>query len=168
IDMPGLNGLELAETIAAPTQFVFVTAHAAFALQAFELHACDYLLKPYDQARLNDVVAQIRERQGAVPRRLALDDGARILMLEESAIDWIGAAGNYVEVHGGGKTVLARTTMEAMAAQLPDFLRINRSALVRRGAIAELRKRPHGEFLVTLGDGTALMWTRRFRGPLVP
>ncbi len=165
IDMPGLNGLEVARATPKPTQIVFVTAHAEHALQAFELHACDYLLKPYDQARLNDVIAHARERVAATPQRLEVDLGNRRVFIPLDALDWAQAARNYVEIHTEGKTLLTRTTLDAFAARLSaeTFFRINRSVLVRQSAIAETRTRGHGEACIRLVDGSEHVWTRRYR-----
>lgn len=165
IDMPGLNGLEVARATPPPTQIVFVTAHAQHALQAFELHACDYLLKPYDQARLQDVIAHARERVAATPQRLDIDSGNRRVFIALDALDWAQAARNYVEIHTEGKTLLTRSTLDAFAARLSpgSFIRINRSVLVRQSAIAETRTAGHGECRVKLLDGSEHVWTRRYR-----
>ncbi|HET9785413.1 MAG TPA: LytTR family DNA-binding domain-containing protein [Terriglobales bacterium] len=180
VQMPAPNGLELAALIRQlpqPPLVVFVTAHDAFALRAFELHACDYLLKPYDQRRLSEVLGHARARldlERPLPQRLPVEDGPRTVLLDIAELDWAAAAGNYVELHtASGRTLLTRATLESLVAQLDAaaFVRLNRSALVRRGAVVELRRRPHGECLVKLRNGKELIWTRRFRrgaGPLVP
>jgi two-component system LytT family response regulator len=179
VQMPAPNGLELAARIRElprPPLVVFVTAYDAFALRAFELHACDYLLKPYDQQRLHEALQHARDRldrERPLPKRLQVEAGARTVLLETAELEWAAAAGNYVELHtSAGRTLLTRATLESVADQLDpgDFLRLNRSALVRIGAVVELRRRPHGECLVKLRNGTELVWTRRFRrgaGPLV-
>jgi two-component system LytT family response regulator len=179
VQMPAPNGLELAARIRElpqPPLVVFVTAYDAFALRAFELHACDYLLKPYDQRRLREALQHARarlDRERPLPQRLQVEDGTRTVLLDAAELEWAAAAGNYVELHtAAGRTLLTRATLESVAEQLdPEaFLRLNRSALVRLGAVAELRRRPHGECLVKLRNGTELVWTRRFRrgsGPLV-
>ncbi|HUX68330.1 MAG TPA: LytTR family DNA-binding domain-containing protein [Terriglobales bacterium] len=195
VQMPGMSGLEVAEQMAAaasPAPIVFVTAHDEHALRAFELHACGYLLKPYDQRRLAAVLghalAQVRQRRGLAPEllaalaelrararwpaRLLVEVGGRALLVEVAQLDRVQAARNYVELHLGGRTLLARGTLEAVAAQLDPaaFVRLSRSELVRIGAIAELRRLPHGEQRVRLRGGAELTWTRRYqqRGPLVP
>ncbi|HVA63022.1 MAG TPA: LytTR family DNA-binding domain-containing protein [Terriglobales bacterium] len=195
VQMPGMSGLEVAERLAADgssAHVVFATAHDEFALRAFELHACGYLLKPYDRRRLADVLAhalaQIRQRQGMPPEllqalaelraqaryplRLLVEVGERAVLVEVAQLDRVQAARNYVELHVGGKTLLARNTLEAVEAQLdPEaFVRLSRSELVRIGAIEELRRHGHGEYRVRLRGGAELTWTRRYkeRGPLVP
>jgi len=180
VQMPPPNGLELAalvRTLKPAPLVVFVTAHDAFALRAFELQACDYLLKPFDQRRLAEVLDHARarlDRERPLPQRLTVEDGGRTVLLDLADLEWAAAAGNYVELHtASGRTLLTRATLDSLTQQLdPEvFVRLNRSALVRVAAIAELHKRAHGECLVRLRNGLELMWTRRYRqsaGPLVP
>src|SRR6185437_8225863 len=138
---------------------------------------CDYLLKPFDQRRLAEVLDHARarlDRERPLPQRLTVEDGGRTVLLDLADLEWAAAAGNYVELHtASGRTLLTRATLDSLTQQLdPEvFVRLNRSALVRVAAIAELHKRAHGECLVRLRNGLELMWTRRYRqsaGPLVP
>lgn len=179
ISMPPPDGLEIAAALAAAPpprpQVIFLTAHADHAIQAFALDARDYLLKPYRAERLTLALERARARlpPPAWPEQILVDTGTRRVMLHCRAIVRAQAAGNYVEVHAEGKPLLTRMTLEALQAQLDPaaFVRVNRSCLVRVEAIAELRRKDHGEMLVRLRDGTEVIWTRRYRrgeSPLIP
>lgn len=115
----------------------------------------------------------LRERnrggQGASPDVLEVRDGARRRFLPLSEIDWVEAAGNYVELHRGATSVLHRTSLSGLERQLTDagFVRIHRSRLVRRGAVEEVVSKPSGDFVVRLRDGHELMGSRRYRKPLL-
>lgn len=179
IAIPAPDGLQVAASLVAlpppHPQIVFLTAHDQHAVRAFALRACDYLLKPYQAERLADMLARVRARlpPPAWPKRLVVDTGRGEVAVAAADITRIVAAGNYVEIQVAGRSLLTRATLAAIETQVDPaaFVRISRSALVRTDAIAELRRRPHGEFLVKLNDGAELVWTRRFRrvaGPLVP
>ncbi|WP_020654671.1 LytR/AlgR family response regulator transcription factor [Massilia niastensis] len=163
IHMPAESGLALARALSqlrAPPLVIFVTAYGAHAIDAFEVHALDYLLKPLDDARL----AQATERAGAMLRlrqreaygaalRDYLDGGGaprverinvrsvgRIEQVLVGDILWIASAGNYVELHLAARTVLHRMTLNRLEALLDPgaFLRVHRGAIVRRDQIARL------------------------------
>lgn len=176
INIPAPGGLEVAAHIAAlpPPRpaIVFLTAHDDHALRAFDLRAADYLLKPYTAERLAEALARVRERLPPAPARLAVDTGQGMEMVAAAAITRLQAAGNYIEVRAGGRALLTRATLDSVQAQLDPaaFVRINRSTVVAVAAVVELRRRPHGELLVRLRDGTEALWTRRFRrtGPPIP
>jgi two-component system, LytTR family, response regulator len=169
---------------------VFVTAHDAHALRAFDVHALDYLLKPIDDDRFAEAIGRVRLRatereesalgrrlaallatvgqHGQVPRRearLAIKDRGRVVLLGEDEVDWVEADGDYVRIHAGGKHLLLRETMTAMEARLDAsrFARIHRSALVNLARVRELR--PHGtrDSVVVLSDGTLLKLSRSCR-----
>jgi two-component system LytT family response regulator len=171
---------------------VFVTAYDRHALKAFEVHALDYVLKPVDPARLREALErgarQIDLQQGAsladrlegllskqspntdwesrpapVTHRLVVRDGDRLSFLEIDLIDWFESAGNYVQVHSGGRTYLLRTTMERVAHRVAGrgtFVRVRRSALVNVKAVTTLERYAKGMYVVHLRNGTRVISSR--------
>lgn len=178
VNIPPPDGVEVAARVGAGPeprpQIIFLTAHDEHAVQAFELQASDYLLKPYTGERLTRALARARARRPAAawPAQILVDIGTRHVMVACDAIVRVSAAGNYVEIHAGGAPLLTRMTLEGLQAQLDParFVRLNRSTLVNGGAVAELRRVDHGEMQVRLRDGSEVIWTRRYRGQgqLVP
>jgi two-component system, LytTR family, response regulator len=192
IQMPEMGGFEVLDALEegqAP-HLVFVTAYDQYAVKAFEVHALDYILKPFDRERF-DVSWQrakaqvLRERNGGVEQkilslledlkagtkyleRLVIKSSGRIYFLETNEIDWIQAEGNYVSVHTGKKSHLLRETISSLENQLDPkkFLRIHRSAIVRIDRIKELQPWFHGEYHVVLNDGTQLTLSRNYRDRL--
>ncbi len=188
VQMKRMNGLDVARALdpASPPRIVFVTAYDEYALEAFDVHAFDYLLKPFDRTRFARVLADIRrtmsqERRGRElevlrllaerqePRRLLVEKEERAFFLTVESIDWAEAERNHVHLHAGGEVHTVRSTIESMAERLGSarFLRINRSTLVRIDFIRELHRWSHGEYKVVLQSGATLTWTRRYvrRGP---
>ncbi|HEV8147622.1 MAG TPA: LytTR family DNA-binding domain-containing protein [Bryobacteraceae bacterium] len=182
MQMPKHDGLEVAAALTAPLpEIVFVTAHDKFALKAFEVHALDYLLKPYDAERFSKVLERIRERRRVRPgddlvqrlqtllsertaRRVLVREKDRAYFVALNEVDWIEGERNYALLHMQGKTYTVRATLESLLKQLDPntFIRVNRSAIVRTGAVQELQPWTHGEYKVRMKDGSELMWTRRF------
>lgn len=189
VQMPDLDGFEVLAALDELPLVVFVTAWDQYALRAFDVHALDYLLKPFDddrfEAALTRAVERIRRErllpQGErtlaalaeirrdLPRRLLLKDGGRLVLVDPGEIDWIGAAGVYVELHLDGRTHLMRDSLAGMAARLPvgQFQRIHRSAIVNLERIRALHPRDHGEYGVELRDGTLLKASRTHAAALV-
>jgi two-component system LytT family response regulator len=192
IQMPEMGGFEVLDALdegQAP-HLVFVTAYDQYAVRAFEVHALDYILKPFDRERFEvswqRAKAQVlRERNGGVEQkilslledlkagtkyleRLVIKSSGRIYFLETNEIDWIQAEGNYVSVHTGKKSHLLRETITSLENQLDPkkFLRIHRSAIVRIDRIKELQPWFHGEYHVVLNDGTQLTLSRNYRDRL--
>lgn len=189
VQMPECDGFDVVQQI-PPEELpavIFVTAHDRFAVRAFDVHAIDYLLKPFTGERFRTALHRARERltrradntglRGLVSdlrararylRRLSVRTADRIVVLDVAAIDWLGAADNYVHIHAGGKEYLLRETLAALEHQLdPDrFVRIHRSALVQIDRILELRPATHGDFDVLLREGTRLSLSRTCRGRL--
>jgi two-component system, LytTR family, response regulator len=192
VQMPGLDGFgvlnSLGETFIPAV--IFVTAHDEFALRAFEVHAVDYLLKPFDRERLQQALNHARtviqsKRAGQTdrdlngllaelsrlrpsPERLAVKTEGRILLLRIEDIDWIETADNYVRLHVGKAGHLHRETLTALEARLPSrlFVRISRSVMVNVDRIRELQPLFHGDYAVTLRDGTQLTLSRSQRSKL--
>jgi two-component system, LytTR family, response regulator len=191
IQMPELDGFGVLEAIRVEPMpvIVFVTAHDQFALRAFEVHAVDYLLKPFDRERfataLNHALEQVKQRgrsgitekQSAVlaelnppkpAERLAVKTGGRVFLIKVQDLDWIEAAHNYVELHVNKQTHLLRDTLNAIEARLPPdkFVRISRSVIVNIERIKELQPLFYGEYTVILANGTRLTLSRRYRDKL--
>lgn len=189
VQMPGLDGFGVLEAIGVDEMpaVVFITAYDQFALRAFEAHALDYLLKPFEAERfdkaLDRVRTQLRGRETGVVgdrlRRLVATLGSKerylermiartngkILILRVDDVDWVEAAANYVRVHIGSKQYLVRETMTNLEARLdPDkFLRIHRSVIVRKDRIKELEPLFQGDYSIILVDGTRLTSSRGYR-----
>jgi two-component system LytT family response regulator len=171
VQMPDMDGFEVLRRAQAPSTFlpVFVTAYDAFAVKAFEVNALDYLLKPVDPRRFDAMLDRVRAAVGAAPRarRLLVTDRQRAYFVEAAAVDWIESDRNYVVLHAGGAEHVVRGTLEAYVRGLDPalFVRINRSQVINRDAVKEIRPWTHGERQVVLRDGAVLTWTRRFREP---
>lgn len=189
VQMPELGGFEVLEKIPKERMphVIFVTAYDQYAVRAFEVHALDYLLKPFDrerfQAAWQRAKAQIiREKNGALDQRiialleelkagpkylerLVIKSGGRVFFLDTEDIDWIEAEGNYVSVHTGKKSHLLRETISSLEAQLDPkkFIRIHRSSIVKIDRIQELQPWFHGEYKIILHDGTQLTLSRNYR-----
>jgi two-component system LytT family response regulator len=194
IQMPELDGFGVVEALAAEVMpvVVFVTAYDRYALKAFEVHAVDYLLKPFDRERfdvaLGRAVERVRSRQGGdiqgqlaslladlrpknrAPDRLVIKSEGRVLFLRMEEIDWVEASDNYVNLHVGTESHLLRETMGSLESRLPPdrFLRISRSTMVNIERIKELQPMFHGEYTVILRNGTRLTLSRGYRDKLQP
>jgi two-component system, LytTR family, response regulator len=192
IQMPELDGFAVLEAVGAERMpaVVFVTAYDQYALRAFESHALDYLLKPYDQERFQRALqrarAQVRrERSGELDERLrsllgslgsrsgyleriVVRTGARLVFLRVDEIDWMDAEGNYIRLHVGKRSHLLRETMASMESKLDParFMRIHRSTIVNIDRIKELESLFQGEYVVILQDGTKLTSSRGYRDRL--
>lgn len=184
IQMPEMDGLEVVAAIGAERMppVIFVTAYDRYALDAFDLNAADYVLKPVDPERLHRALARAMERarqrkpreleerlarilDSARPRRLVVRSAGRIQFVDVDTIDWITAEDNYVRIHAGGKTYLMRETVTGIEQRLDpqEFLRIRRSTIVRISRIQEVRTLLNGTFEILLADGTRVTSARRFR-----
>jgi two-component system LytT family response regulator len=174
VQMPGMNGLELAAALPSgcTPAIVFITAYDEFALAAFDVRALDYVLKPIDDQRFAEAIRRARMqhdrvRASARPSRLSIRDGDSIVLLPIDDIDWIEAADYYVEIHAGERSYLMRETMQRLQEQLDDrFVRIHRSRLVNRERVVEIRNEGRGETVVVLGGGVALRVARSCRAKL--
>ena len=189
VQMPGMDGLDVTRALSAAhtPRIVFVTAHEEYAVRAFEVHAFDYLLKPVSKERFRDVLRRAREQRGqggnALSSRMrdlfdelrrARDFADRLLVHEDGRarfvpvrdIVWVEADRNYLVLHCRAGTHMLRGTLDALEKTLDpkDFVRINRSSVVRLDAIRELHPWFHGEHKVILQDDTELRWSRRYAG----
>lgn len=179
IQIPGLNGFQVIEQLspAIVPAVVFVTAFDQHAIQAFEVQALDYLLKPFDRQRfeaaLNRARQQVRlirghrTRQHEVPASstpLAVKADGRITLVPLDAILWFEAVGKYVNVHTVTGTLLYRETIRTLEAQLDGvFVRIHRSSLVNVRSIVALEPAFHGDYVVRLASGQTLPLGRKYR-----
>jgi two-component system LytT family response regulator len=181
VQMPGMDGLEVARALEPPIpRIIFATAYDQYAIDAFEVHAFGYLLKPFDETRFARVLADakrqiaserppdisllLEEIERRRPRRLLIQDKDRAFFLPAEKIDWVEAQRNYVAIHSGDRVHTSRGTVDALESKLDpaQFVRINRSNLVRIDFIRELRSWFHGEYKVVLESGATLTWTRRY------
>jgi two-component system, LytTR family, response regulator len=163
VQMPGMTGLELAAALPIECTIVFVTAYDEFALQAFDVHALDYVLKPIDEQRFAEAIRRVRKRLPR-ERRLAIRDGESIVYVPIDDIDWVEAADYYVEIHAGARSYLMRETMQRLQAQLDDrFVRIHRSRLVNRDRVREVKCPSRGDMVVVTTSGVALKVARSCR-----
>lgn len=190
VQMPERDGFEVVKAIppAKLPAILFVTAYDQYALRAFDVHAVDYLLKPFSGERFRTALARARDRiarrmqdaglttLAATLRnrpdylsRLLVRTGGRMVFVELAAVDWLEAADNYVRLHVRQREYLARETLASLEARLdPErFVRIHRSAIVQVDRIAETRPTSHGDAEVVLCDGTKLTATRTFREVLI-
>lgn len=188
VQMPGMDGFAVVRALepGPMPRIVFVTAHDQYAIQAFDVHAFGYLLKPFDEARfakvlddakkhlakdteeevaagLKRLLAEVEQRQQK-PSRLLIQQEGRAFFLAAEKIDWVESEKNYLKIYSGTQTYSIRGTLESLEGKLDPahFLRLNRSCLVRIDFIRELQSWFHGEYKVVLQSGTTLTWTRRY------
>lgn len=189
IQMPELGGFEVLESLdpAATPYVIFVTAYDQYAVRAFEVHAFDYLLKPFDRERFEAawqrVKAQIEldhtgerdrhilellEELKSGPRhleRLVIKNGGRVFFLNVQDIYCIESEGNYVRVFDNQKGYLLRETISSLEEQLDprQFRRIHRSAIVKIDRIKEMQPWFHGEYRIIMENGKQLTLSRNYR-----
>ncbi len=196
VQMPEMDGFAVLDRIAGERMpaIIFVTAYDRYAVQAFEVHALDYLLKSFDrerfQAALQRAKDQLRHsRDGLWTERLTgllqdldarqkrltrliIRSAGRIFFVRVEEIDWLEAADNYVRIHVNRESHLIRDTLQSLEGRLDPskFLRIHRSTVVNFDRIKELQPLFHGDYVVRLQDGTELTLTRNYKekltGPL--
>lgn len=190
IQMPHTTGFEVIASVGANAMppVIFVTAYDKHALQAFEVHALDYLLKPVDPERFNEAVDRVVGATNATTRDTAVVDRIQALIetfepqpkplerlmiktsdhiefVDSSDIDWIEAAGNYANLHIGDRSLLIRQTMKSLEKRLDDetFMRIHRSTIVNINRIKGVYPMFNGDHEVRLTDGTKLTLSRGYK-----
>ncbi len=194
MQMPGCDGLQVLASVPAENRpaVIFATAHERFALDAFEVQAVDYLLKPFDRERLQVAVRRAQDQlrlqrttdserksddafasveNAAAPKkneRLTVKADGRLVFLKAEEIVWVEAADNYAVLHLVSGRLMLRETMAALETRLGSvsFARVNRSAIVHLDQIKELQPALHGDYTVLLRDGTKLPLSRNLRGKL--
>lgn len=206
IEMPGLSGFDVVRRLQPETMpaIVFTTAFEQYAIDAFEVHAVDYLLKPLRADRLYTAVQRAKVRLAGfqnmaagnkasilsaidqlagssraeeffmptgheasewVSRKLLVRDTGKTHVIDPCEIDWVDAAGDYMCIHVGGETLVARTTMKKLARQLDtsSFTRIHRSTMVNVSKIREIENLGKGDCLLHLAGGVTLKASRNYR-----
>jgi two-component system LytT family response regulator len=178
IQMPGMDGFEVLRALPKESMpaIIFLTAYEQHVLRAFDVRALHYLLKPVDDLRFAAAVDRARdlvdsslkaEMAQRVMRfldhtsdryasRFTVQTGSRIQIVIAEEVEWIGAAGDYVELHVNGRSFLLRETMSSLERRLDPakFLRIHRSRIVQSRSVLELRSLDNHEFMIKLTDGS--------------
>jgi two-component system LytT family response regulator len=189
IQMPEINGFEVLQAIPAECMpaIIFVTAYNQHALKAFEVHALDYLLKPFTQDRFKSAVDRARTQlaKNSEPKqnpglvalveklrasqsylnRFMIKSSNRVVFVKAIDVDWIGSAANYALLHVGDKTHIVRETMHALESKLSPkiFQRISRSAIVNLERVKELQPMGKGQYVIILNNGSRLTMSRGIR-----
>jgi len=192
MQMPGCDGLQVLAGIPVENRpgIIFATAHEKFAVDAFDVQAIDYLLKPFDRERLQTALRRahdfirVRRQSDSAPKlvdpptttpspaqkneRLTVKADGRLVFLKPDEIIWVEAADNYVVLHLTTGRLMLRETMSAIEARLGtvSFVRVNRSAIVHYDQIREIQPAQHGDYTVVLRDGTQIPLSRSLRGQL--
>jgi two-component system LytT family response regulator len=186
IQMPGTTGIQLARMLDPSIVIIFVTAYDEFALEAFELNASDYLLKPFEDKRFFTAWERAQKKvlekiqtdyvklaelinllkygtQKNYESRLLIKEPGRIRLIDVEQINFITGAGNYVELHlFDDKVILYRETLTVLEGQLDPvlFIRIHRSSIIRLSSLQELQSNANGDYTVVLKSGDALTLSR--------
>jgi len=186
VRMPGLDAFAVIDQISAQgkqtmPRVIITTAYDEYALRAFDIHAADYLLKPFTAERLHSAVQRVRDQllitkpaagNSSLPganenkhlNRLVFKSRGRILFLRVSEIRWIGAEENYVRINTSAESHLLRETISSMEERLDPhtFLRVHRSAIVNLQYLKEIRADAHGDFSAVLVNGQKVDMSRGY------
>jgi two-component system, LytTR family, response regulator len=193
VEMPGVDGFGVVEALdpSERPHIVFVTAYDQYALRAFDAHAVDYVLKPFDaerlaralgrakvavggrqdreeRRRLERVLADVRRERPQRLERLLVESDGRAMLLPATKVERIEAAKNYVTVYAGGERYRVRTTLDRLEERLDPraFVRVHRSTIVRVDRVTELQPWSHGDYVVILEGGAKVRLSRRYRDRL--
>jgi two-component system, LytTR family, response regulator len=192
VQMPEMDGLRVLHETGGQSYpaIVFVTAYDSYAIQAFEVHAVDYLLKPFDRQRFQGALQRVRQRLGEEKQnklqsqihefmqslgkspqyhqRLAVKSDGRVILLNVTDVEWLESAGNYICLHVGKQTHIIRETLNQLEEHLDPkhFVRIHRSAIVNMDRVQELRPYFHGDYKIILHNGVELSLSRKYRDEL--
>ncbi len=194
IQMPGLNGFEVLAKLAQHEipEVIFVTAYDSFALKAFEVNALDYLLKPYDKERFFTALKKSKERlltrtseklnenilslvqhlssneKPDYVQRFVIKNAGRISFVEAQEVDWFEAEGNYIKLHVGAREELIRETIKNLEQKLDpaEFIRVQRSAIVRIKSIKEIVNWFSGSYKIILKSGAEVVSGKSYRDNL--
>jgi two-component system LytT family response regulator len=179
IQMPKLDGFEVAELAGSKTRYIFATAFDQYAIKAFEFHALDYLLKPFSQQRFDQALAHARTNLGAGGEavekmvreasgrskplgRVLIRDGAKVHVINADKIESIEAQDDYVQIRSEGKSYLKNQRMTELEGQLDpeQFLRIHRSYIVNIAHVARIEQATKDSYAAILKDGSKLPISR--------
>jgi two-component system, LytTR family, response regulator len=187
VQMPEVDGFDVLSALdpEAIPQVIFVTAYDRYAVKAFEFHALDYILKPFDQERIDAaldrarkqvinesrellserVLALLSSQKQDYLNRVIIKNAGRVFFVKLDEVDWVEAEGNYVALHTGKQKHLFRSPIKSFELQLDPakFRRIHRSTIVNIDKIKELQAWFRGDYKVVLTDGTELRLSQRFR-----
>jgi len=204
IQMPGLGGFDVIRSLGSEKMpaVIFVTAFDAFAIDAFDANAIDYLLKPISEERfsralaralvrlrqdqashaekrnlfgaLNAIADRVREKSEAQTvgqsndqdeRKISIKDGDSVMLVVESDIDWVDAAGDYMCIHVNGKTHVIRSTMHDLLSRLDQnkFKRVHRSTVVNTDRIVRIQKHMKGEYFLHLDCDEIIKVSRHYK-----
>ena len=191
VRMPQGDGFSVLEDLDRPPYVIFATAHAEHALQAFDVAAVDYLLKPFDDERFERSVQRAKDvirtrrlmllaqeivaREVSAPasviddtQRITVHDGKRVSWVNTAEIDWIEAADYYAQVHAHGRPHLVREPLQKLEARLGrKFMRVHRSALVNIARVQRLDRLEGGELVIVLQGGVRVPVSRARRGSVM-
>ena len=180
IEMPKLSGFEVAELLGPEVAVVFVTAYDRFAVKAFEVHAADYVLKPYRAERIREALRRARERarsgkrpdpaavaaaarpEGRYAERLVVRDGREIRVFPLAAVEALEAEDDYVAIRSGGRKYLKLQTLNALAATLDParFVRVHRSFVVNLDRVTRIEPFAKNSQVAVLADGSRVPVSR--------
>ncbi len=187
VQMPGMNGFEVLEALEVDSKpvIVFVTAFDQHAIRAFDVHAADYILKPFDDERLitsleraivrtravaeqkglEPLLEDIRTQRAKHTERFLIRSAGRIYFVAATEIDWIEAADNYVRLYAEGKPHLVRSKISQLADELDPtgFARVHRSHIVNMARVRELRPLASGDCDIILKNGQVVRMSRSYR-----
>ena len=193
IQMPDLNGFEVLNELQLQVPHtIFITAYDQYAVRAFEVHAIDYLLKPYDSTRFDDAIQQARnqlkiKKAESFNQRLmnlmhefnyktqnkqeafAIKHQGREVFIHPDQVIYFEADGNYIKIHINGRYYLERMTMQSLQEMLPEhqFMRIHRSYLVNTDFIAKIQYTGNSEYKIALNNGIKLLSGRTYKSQIV-
>jgi two-component system LytT family response regulator len=181
IQMPRLDGFEVAELAGSKTRYIFATAFDQYAIKAFEFHALDYLLKPFSQQRFDQALAHARANLGAGPGaaavatmvreaaarnqplgRVLIREGAKVHVIQCDRIDYIEAQDDYVQIHADGRSYLKNQRLAELEGQLDgsQFVRIHRSCIVNIGCVDRIEQATRDSHVAILKNGGKLPVSR--------
>lgn len=184
VQMPGLSGFDVLERLDHVPSVIFSTAYDQFAIRAFDVHAVDYLLKPYDRLRFATAVDRALERlqknlvdidqlaalinsnksQQSFPDRLLVKSGSRLVPIRTIDIEWIEAADDYSELHTGGASHLCGLGLGQLEKRLDPqkFARVHRSAIINLARVRNLEKDGEGGMIATMASGKEIKVSRSY------
>jgi len=183
VQMPGMNGFELLPHLREIPQIIFSTAYDKFAIQAFEVHAVDYLLKPYTQQRFQQEIEKIRDPsynniaqpfteklimdQAKYPERILVQAGKKLITIATSEIVWIEAYGDYSKLYTMSESYLSNFGIGALELKLNPgwFMRVHRSSIININFVKEVNRNP-GSFDVLMQTNDKVIVSRRYMDSL--